>query len=98
MFARVLLFPQKLDGEEKLEQERLDAKLATEMAFSEDNRAHRRRGLQPYGHRSITPEAVEAEEEQLLEKFASNKEEHCPHGKQCTRSVQECGAAVSTWP
>lgn len=81
---------QKLDDEEKLEQERLDAKLATEIAFSEENRhSSRRRGLQPYGQRAITPEAVEAEEELLLEKFASNKQPHCPHGAQCTRSGKQ---------
>ena len=88
------MFMQKLDPDERKEQERLDAKLATQIAFGGGDYGRpngRRRGLMLHGGR-VSPEAVEEEEEHLLEKFASNKQEVCKAGSQCDRSV-EAGCA-----
>lgn len=80
-----------MDVDERKEQERLDAKLATQIAFGGGDYGRpsgRRRGLMLHGGR-VSPEAVEEEEEHLLEKFASNKQEVCKAGSQCDRSVGE---------
>lgn len=97
-FFLLILFMsvQKLDPDERKEQERLDAKLATQIAFGGGDYGRpngRRRGLMLHSGR-VSPEAVEEEEEHLLEKFASNKQEVCKAGSQCDRSVEARGAGT----